>query len=93
MVPKNLKDSNLDTNEPLIARVWQAGGCLWKSSSISTILTAFSSRLLWAHHTVRWYTSLLQIVSSLLEMRPTIVVSSTNFIILVELSVVVQSLV
>lgn len=55
VVSENLRDSTLNTSELLIFRGWQAEGCLWQSTSISTILAA----LLWAHHVVRCYTSLL----------------------------------
>src|SRR4029434_9069336 len=89
---RNLKDSTANT--VLLSMVWggSAGGLLLKSTVIS-VLSVFSSRLLRTHHRARCSTSLLYADSSSSRMRPMTNVSSANFRSLTDGSPEVQSFV
>ena len=79
MEPRNLKVSTVDTVLSSIVRGGRMGEFLLKSTTISTVLNVFNSKLFWWHHETSCSTSRLYAVSSLSRMRPITVISSANF--------------
>ncbi len=59
VVPRNLNDSTAVTVLFMMVSGGSAGGFLLKSTIISTVLSVFSSRLLWLHQTASCSTSCL----------------------------------